>query len=97
MTDAATWIGTIGGALGIIATGYTALRVKSIERFRAQLQAEEYEHQIRFAGLHERRMVVIADVYEKLTLPSAPAAATPPPSSRRSPGQRAGHRLVPDW
>jgi hypothetical protein len=26
------------------------------------------------------------------TLPSAPAAATPPPSFRKSPGQRAGHR-----
>jgi hypothetical protein len=30
-------------------------------------------------------------------LPSVPAPATPPPSSGRSPGQRAGHRLDPEW
>ena len=66
VADAASWIGVVGGLLGIGATTYTALRVKDIERFRAQLHGEGYEHEIRFARLQENRVDVIADLYQKL-------------------------------
>jgi hypothetical protein len=66
MADVATWIGVVGGLLGVGTATYTAFRVKDIERFRAQLHAEGYEHEIRFARLQEKRVDVIAGLYRRL-------------------------------
>jgi hypothetical protein len=60
------WIGLVGGLLGGAAAFYTAVRYRAIERYRAQLKAEGYEHEIRFARLHERRMEVIADLHDAI-------------------------------
>jgi hypothetical protein len=61
VNDALVWLGVIGVAGGAAAF-YTATRAKSIERNRAQLKAEGYEHEVRFARLHERRVDVVADL-----------------------------------
>lgn len=66
MNDALAWLGVIGGVAGGAAALYTATRANSIERYRAQLKAEGYEHEVRFARLHERRVDVVADLYIKL-------------------------------
>lgn len=66
MNDALAWAAVVGGALGGAAALFTALRYHSIESFRAKLRAEGLEHEIRFARLHERRVDVVAELYEKL-------------------------------
>lgn len=66
MADWPVWVGAIGGLMGVAAGIYTALSARSIERYRAKLKAEGYEHEVRFGRLHERRIDVIADVYDKL-------------------------------
>lgn len=66
VNDALAWLGVIGGVAGGAAAFYTATRARSIERYRAQLKAEGYEHEVRFARLHERRVDVVADLYIKL-------------------------------
>jgi hypothetical protein len=66
MADALAWLGTAGGILGGAAAAYTAVRVRSIERYRAKLRSEGYEHEVRFGRLHEKRVEIIADLYRKL-------------------------------
>jgi hypothetical protein len=66
MNDALAWLGVAGGIAGGAAALYTATRARSIERYRAQLKAEGYEHEVRFARLHERRVEIIAEIYRKL-------------------------------
>jgi len=60
------WVGVVGGVLGGLAALYTAVRYRAIERYRAQLKAEGFEHEIRFARLHEQRMEVIANLHESI-------------------------------
>jgi hypothetical protein len=66
MDDVWRIIGVLGGLLGGSAAIYTAVRLPAIERYRAQLRAEGYEHEVRFARLHERRVEKIDDIYRKL-------------------------------
>lgn len=40
MADLFAWVGVAGGVAGGAAAFYTAVRVRSIERYRAQLKAE---------------------------------------------------------
>ena len=60
------WIGLVGGLVGGIAALYTAARYKAIESYRAKLKAEGYEHEVRFARLHERRMDIVSALYEAI-------------------------------
>lgn len=66
MADLLAWLGVAGGVAGGAAAFYTAIRARSIERYRAKLKTEGYEHEIRFARLHERRVEVVAELYRKL-------------------------------
>lgn len=66
MDDVWRIVGTLGGILGGLAAIYTAVRFRSIEQYRARLRAEGYEHEVRFARLHERRLEKIDDLYRKL-------------------------------
>ena len=59
-------IGLLGGLLGGIAAIYTAVRYRAIERYRAKLKSEGYEHEIRFARLHERRMEIISALHTSI-------------------------------
>lgn len=59
-------ISTIGGLVGVIAAGYTAFRVRAIEAYKAQLRREGFEHETRFARLHEKRLEVVAKLYALL-------------------------------
>lgn len=45
---------------------YVLLRYRDIETFRKKLEIERFEHETRFARLHERRMEVIAELYRQL-------------------------------
>jgi hypothetical protein len=67
------WVGLVGGVIGVVggllggaAAFYAAVRFRAIEDYRAQLKAEGYEHEVRFARLHERRMEVIADLHDAI-------------------------------
>src|SRR5437763_16755984 len=62
------WIGVVGGSIGVAAGAYAALSARSIEHLRAKLKSEAYEHDVRFARLHEKRVDVIADLYAKLVI-----------------------------
>jgi hypothetical protein len=77
-------LATVGGVAGVAAATYTALSARSIERYKAQLHAEGFEHEVRFARLHERRVEKIDDLYRKLV------AAERAFSSWTSPLQQAG-------
>jgi hypothetical protein len=66
VADAVAWIGVTGGVAGGVAALYTATRAKSIEKYRAGLKSEGYEHEVRFARLHERRVDVVAEMYGRL-------------------------------
>ena len=60
---------TVSVVAGLVAAGsaaYTVFRTRALEAYRAELAAEGHEHEIRFARLHERRVDVIATLYDKL-------------------------------
>lgn len=59
-------LGPVGGLLGAGAAVYTVIRVPAIERLRAQLQREGAEHEVRFGRLHERRVLVLDEMYKLL-------------------------------
>ena len=61
--DGQGWIAVIGGLIGAAGGTYTALRWRAIENYRAKLKSEGYEHEVRFAGLQEKRIGIIADLY----------------------------------
>jgi hypothetical protein len=67
MDMALAWVGLLGGLLGGIAAIYTAVRYRAIEDYRARLKAEGIEHEVRFTRLHERRMEIIAELYNAIT------------------------------
>lgn len=64
--DLPAWIGAVGGAVGAVAAGYVAIRSRALERLKAQLQKEGAEHEIRFGRLHERRVLIVEELYVDL-------------------------------
>src|SRR5439155_3901458 len=59
-------VGLAGGLLGGVSLAYTAVRYKTIEGYKAELQRQGFEHQTRFARLHERRVEVVSELYRQL-------------------------------
>jgi hypothetical protein len=64
--DALAIVGALLGGLGGVAALYVAIRYRSIEDYKAEIQRLGVEHEIRFARLHEKRVEVIAELYRKL-------------------------------
>ena len=66
MVDVSTWIGVVGGLVGGAAAVYTVVRARSGERHRATLPSKGDEHKVQLGRLQERRVAVVAELYEKL-------------------------------
>jgi hypothetical protein len=73
--DIQGWIGVVGGLAGSAALVYTASRSKAIEGYKAALRKQGFEHETRFARLHEKRVEVIAELYARLVRAEASVAA----------------------